>query len=404
MNTSNINSINSQRHVNEKVIDSTDDWRKVTNDIYVYSAYCDRRIKNNSLVRIIAGVKIPNTNLNNLKCLMSNDSSLALYEEITAMHDFFLDDHNKFSRAAFIMCSLQEGILPNFVALVPSQWNETWSYQPIWLSVHRLDNSEEHFDIGVCVRSMFNYSDTFRIVEFVAYYEALGADRFIFYNYDAFPEVNRIIGHLQDSNYSVDWYPWNLPPDLDDMWALGQVANINDCIYRFMNTASYIAVVDLDEFITPRHVMTIPELMSIHDVAWKNSGSFLMRSCVFCLEYEPDNLPDFIPKFVTQTCIRRENKVWPFHHRSKYIVKPNLIISAGIHYVKEHMPKVTECLVKPSQVLVHHYRAKLCGHEGRYLPIGETDSVSRKYLNHLFRSKALQAWEEYNKSENVSYT
>ncbi|KAG8190227.1 hypothetical protein JTE90_011948 [Oedothorax gibbosus] len=369
---------------------SFDDWRKVTNDIYVYSAYWDGRLSNKSLVRIIAGVKIPNVNLRNLKCLMSFNSSIKSHEEITATHDFFLDDHNKSSRAAFIMCSMQGDIPPSLVALVSGQWNESWHEQPRWLKVHRLNNSNIQFDVGVCVRPMFNYSDTFRIVEFVAFYEALGVERFIFYKYDALPEVNEVIEYLQSNNYSIDWYPWNLPSDIGDMWALGQVANMNDCIYRHMGIGSYIAVVDFDEFITPRHSMTIPELLIAQDLPWKNSGSFVMRSCVFCLEYEMDSLPESIPKFITQTHIRRENKVWPFHHRSKYIVKPNLIISIGIHYVKEHMPEVSECLVKPSQVLVHHYRAELCGNKGRDLPNGEIDSVSRNSKVLVSSLEALQ--------------
>lgn len=373
------------------------DWRKVNMDIFVYSAYWDGRLRNKSLVRIIAGVKIPNIHLGHLKCLMFFSSPATSFEEIPATHDFFFDDHNRSSRAAFIMCSTRNDVSPISVALVSDQWNDTWKEKPLWLEVHRFNDSKVHFEVGVCVRPMFNYSDTFRIVEFVAYYEALGVERFIFYKYDAVPEVNEIIDRLQSSNYSIDWYPWSLPPDLDDMWALGQVANMNDCIYRHMGAASYIVMVDFDEFVTPRHHMTIPELMNSQDLPWKNSGSFVMRSCVFCLEYETDSLPEPIPEFVTQTRIRRENKVWPFHHRSKFIVKPDRIISVGIHYVKEHMPQVSECLVKPSQVLVHHYRADLCGR--RDLPDGEIDSVSRKYLNPLLRSKALEVWNEYKKNK-----
>ncbi|GBL87204.1 hypothetical protein AVEN_270490-1 [Araneus ventricosus] len=372
--------------------EDNDDWLQIMDGVYSYAAYWDTRFPNGSFVRIIAGAKIGNRSLPSLKCLLL-DATAGVIEEVEPTHKVLIEHHFRESRTVYIFCNTVKGQPPSMVSLVPLKWNKAWKSELNWMKVH-MRKDKPSFTLGVCVRPLFNYTNIFRIVEFIAYYEALGATHFTFYNHDSTEIIWKLIKHLQHVSYSIEFLPWNLPPDIKDMWSLGQIASINDCIYRHMGTNSYIAIVDLDEFITPRHVMNVQELLFAHEKARRRTGSFVFRSCVFCSEYRQDVLPHFIPPFITQTSVRRENWIYPFLVRTKYVVKTSEVVMAGVHHIWELLPGAEERLVPASQVLVHHYRAHLCPGNDKYRGKGEVDPISRKYLNHLLRSKVIEVWKQ----------
>ncbi|GIY07815.1 glycosyltransferase family 92 protein [Caerostris extrusa] len=77
----------------------------------------------------------------------------------------------------YIICATTPTQPPSKVTLVPLEWNSAWGLELTWLKVHQLQWKESS-GIRVCVRPLFNYTDIFRIVEFIAYYEALGVTHF----------------------------------------------------------------------------------------------------------------------------------------------------------------------------------------------------------------------------------
>ncbi|GFT44297.1 glycosyltransferase family 92 protein [Nephila pilipes] len=393
-------SVNNKKHFREKVMSNKqpNDWRYVADNIYSYSAYWDNRSHHEPVVRIIVGANIGNGTFDNLKCLLMYRNS-ELVEEVTATYRVLMEHHFEQSRATYVYCNVLRKEPPSKVSLLLSEWNSNSRSKIIWMEVGLLQGNSPS-GLGVCVRPLFNYTDIFRIVEFIAYYEALGATHFTFYNYNSTENIGKLIRNLQDHSYSIELLSWKLPTEIQDMWSMGQIANINDCIYRNMARNAYIAVVDLDEFITPRHVMTIQDLITAHEKGGRRIGSFVLRSCVFCTEYKPDILPSKIPPFITQASVRRENWIYPFLVRTKYIVKPQEVIAAGVHHVWKLIPGAEERFIPASQALVHHYRAHLCPGNKKDIGKGEIDPMSRKYLNHLLRSKALDIWNQMNRITN----
>lgn len=339
-------------------------------------------------MKIVGGVNVREGNFSRLKCLMRNRKSG--FFEAKASYKVLTENHKKPSVAVYITCVPVNGIPPDVVSVVPESWNNTWTVLIPWLDVKDLSIDKHPTDIAVCVRPLFNYTDIFRISEFVAFYEALGVDRFTFYDYSASSIVRRLIQGLHDRNYTIELIPWDLPDEINDMWSLGQIASINDCILHHMASSAFVLIVDLDEFVTPRHVETLNQLISAHDVPGKDFSVFVFRSTVFCGEYEPDTLPNVIPNFVTQSLVRRETRIYPFLVRSKYIVRPRSVVAAGIHHVWELVEGAEERFVPASQVLVHHYRTGLC----RNNSISEIDPMARKYLNQLMRSNAIATWND----------
>ena len=56
--------------------------------------------------------------------------------------------------------------------------------------------------------------------------------------------------------------PWQLKMESQrEIRTEGQFAAFNDCLYRSMATTSYLALLDIDEFIIPRHNDTLLDLI-----------------------------------------------------------------------------------------------------------------------------------------------
>ncbi|CAG5131146.1 unnamed protein product [Candidula unifasciata] len=214
--------------------------------------------------------------------------------------------------------------------------------------------------------------------------QILGAEHFVVYNYSISPAVDQILQRYQQDGL-VTVLPWPLPTL--DVHYYGQMAALNDCIYRNRNISRFVVVVDTDELIIPRESLTWMELIDTvspqeRDVSalrhpsgssknWlKATGSFEFRSGSFVVvgtpswtalpselefsEEEKNNLLKY--KIHTLTQLQRARKVLPRKHRTKYIARPELVNISGIHFVHSFMSNVSSLDVRENFALVHHYQ------------------------------------------------
>lgn len=125
------------------------------------------------------------------------------------------------------------------------------------------------------------------MLEFLELNTMLGADHFTFYNHTIGPQVSaraccallpsafwfvllmrrvspQVACILQDyaARGRVTLLPWKLNmASQREIRTEGLFAALNDCMYRNMNRHSLVAQIDLDEFIVPRHNLTLPDLL-----------------------------------------------------------------------------------------------------------------------------------------------
>ncbi|KAK3095305.1 hypothetical protein FSP39_013019 [Pinctada imbricata] len=203
----------------------------------------------------------------------------------------------------------------------------------------------------------------------------LGADYFIFYNISSDRNIKRILHHYKAQGLG-EIIQWDLPRKVTFLdWFLnffnkekihyhGQIAAINDCMYRNKGVSRFVVNQDLDEFIIPREHESWSELISHLP---SDSSSFVFRSTIFRKDWsETRNTISFgedskdALKFGSITILKqfREKRIFPFDQRSKYIVRPECIISSDIHYITEHKAEKScgNYKVPESLALVHHYR------------------------------------------------
>jgi len=115
----------------------------------------------------------------------------------------------------------------------------------------------------VCVPPPHNhFNDYRRLVEMIEVNRMFGAQRLVFYNYSTGPDVATVLRRYESEGLVsvipwripllVDTWPPGEPPVKPEIHYFGQVAALNDCLYRNMFTSRYIVFTDLDELLVPR--------------------------------------------------------------------------------------------------------------------------------------------------------
>ncbi|XP_069963106.1 uncharacterized protein [Bactrocera oleae] len=207
---------------------------------------------------------------------------------------------------------------------------------------------------------------------------------------------------------TINILPWNLRMrSQKEIRTEGLFAALNDCLYRTMHRYRYLAMVDLDEFIVPRHNDTLNELINSlnHRFRYRNLGAYSFQNAFFYLQFPDDPLvtlahtrpqpysqeqqpyahtnPGLRASLVTQRKTRRRLKLHPQKQRSKYICKPESVIEAGNHFVWEFSPSKGSLNVPPTDGILQHYRVCEFGGNDCIKAPSVVDRTATKYVNRL---------------------
>ena len=196
------------------------------------------------------------------------------------------------------------------------------------------------------------------LVEWIEFNRILGAEYFVFYNYSINVNNSRVLQYYSQQGLA-EVHPWTLRLG-EEIWYFGQMAAINDCIFRHKYNTELLAIFDLDEFIIPRWGK---------DRTWNEmfqrlprASSYIFRNVFFPKQIKTGESESgqIFHKREGSNLITMENKkrlprIWPPKRRSKAIHNPRNIDVAGIHCAA-FFTQGKDIAVDPSIGLVHHYR------------------------------------------------
>ncbi|XP_013792083.1 beta-1,4-galactosyltransferase galt-1-like, partial [Limulus polyphemus] len=332
--------------------------------IFAYSAFWDDRMDLSEGFRVIivaAGPRRPLI-LQRVSCMLNYGD----YNQTTDTNfQVINENHGKSTSAILFYCfPASSERIPVSATLFLKKRKIVRAWIPVHQQKLRTDDSTNK--TVVCLRPMFgNVILTPQVVEFIAFYQIIGATHFTFYDNGITKEIHLLLKKLQEkAGVSVSIHSWDLPKTLSSIWERGQLAAIQDCIHRHMNTFEFVILVDIDEFIVPQkqHQMTVQEIIHYVDKHKKEPpgfkwGSYVFRNSFFCLEFPSQNsaLKPRI-ELLTQTKLFRKKKIWPPFERSKVIVRPRVVKVGGIHSVIEHVAGYRFQVIPPEFGLLHHYR------------------------------------------------
>ncbi|XP_055848872.1 uncharacterized protein LOC129913918 [Episyrphus balteatus] len=293
--------------------------------------------------------------------------------------------------------------------------------------------------IAICVKPFhFNYDQALYLMEYLEFNSLLGVSHFTFYNHTLGSRATCVLNHYiegtipanltaadadkpeflvkesstpddarsshganntrkYESTYTkptVTILPWDLRMrSQKEIRTEGLFAALNDCLYRNMYRYRYLALVDLDEFIIPRHGDTLNELINWLDKRYKNrnAGAYSFQNAFFYLQFQDDPwLYDtksanqrLRAALVTQRKTRRRSKLHPQKQRSKYICRPETVVEAGNHFVWEFSPGKGSLNVPPDAGILHHYRVCEFGGNDCIKSPSIVDRTATRYVNRL---------------------
>lgn len=234
------------------------------------------------------------------------------------------------------------------------------------------NTSYERQSLAVCVSASFGHTDSRRLIEWLEMQQILGVQLVVIYNHSVSQSVGRIL-----SQYAAAADDDALPLSVElrqtrafmsDDVLLHMSPVINDCIYRFSAQFQYLAVIDLDEVIVPRHVYTIPALidsLSAHHSLSSPVALFAFRNAYFFLDIAVDDLQagpsQHSAALSTYVVHRRRLTASPPAYSVKSIVSADACVAMHNHYCWTYAADVMSGWtlrldVAPSAALLHHYK------------------------------------------------
>jgi len=246
------------------------------------------------------------------------------------------------------------------------------------LRISPFDRSKDPVvNFTVCVTPLnYDFNDSRLLVEMVELNRMFGAQRFVFYNFTTGSEVVPYMrSYAEDGVVTV--LPWKLPVLTDargphpdpEIHYFGQLAALNDCLYRSMFRSRYVVLTDMDEIVVPRRHGTWIEMMESEGKArrsdWQSGvASFHFRNVFFRTDYGVDDL------YVGNATVRglqlrsllftiREQTTFPHGWRSKHIVNPEAVVLVGVHHIENNMDynRFSVFDVGEEVGLLYHYRS-----------------------------------------------
>ncbi|KAM3913868.1 beta-1,4-galactosyltransferase galt-1-like [Leptodactylus fuscus] len=227
----------------------------------------------------------------------------------------------------------------------------------------------------VCISTMFgNFSNVLQFIQTMEMYQILGAQRVMIYLNSCSPQMQKAMqyyitrGILEVVDWPIQHYlrpgkAWHHSVDPKDIGYYGQLATLNDCIYRNMYRTKFVLLNDIDEIILPFSHMSWDTLMESLQRQRPNVGIFLFENHIF-----PQTVPvvvNFsdisswkgIPGYNILQYVHREPDRPKYFNARKMIVNPWRVIQTSVHSVLKGYGR--DMKVPLETALVYHCRGPL---------------------------------------------
>ncbi|GFR88103.1 UDP-galactose:beta-D-galactoside beta-1,4-galactosyltransferase [Elysia marginata] len=252
-------------------------------------------------------------------------------------------------------------------------------------STTQTPNKDRVVEFTVCIPALWDYDNAAQMVEKLEMVGLLGAGRVVLYNTSIGSNVRAVLEFYSrlwangNGTLEVVVHSWKLP-DLSIHYK-GQIAAMDDCLYRYGWLSKYMVFDDLDEFIVPQRHDNWSQLIAEREKLNPRHAAFMFRCTVMNKDHTSP-----VPGFEADA-LRYGSSVLSFTQRdvyisgpvnkSKIIVNPRKVESIGVHHVYEGYE--TTDIIPPEDGLLYHYRLPLRGCD----PEVKDEYVFRKFGKRL---------------------
>lgn len=300
------------------------------------------------------------------------------------------DHHEKIYKTVFLYCPLPDDNIPVYVSIIPIT-------DPVRL--HRLPvmhHPKQLRNFTVCLSPLFfNYSIEYELVQWFEINRLMGAGLFLVYNFTTVGRTDEILTHYEREGWIkvIQWHP----PVYSDLHYYGQLAMMNDCLFRSYKISKYMVNIDIDELIIPRKGKTTwTELMGSlpHDSCEYSFRSTLMPTESKDVFEGKQRARELNLAFLLR--MSRREYIFDKTVRSKYIVNTTCIDTVGIHFCWKYRNGTADTQryhVTPRDALTYHFRNEPVSKKGKEI---EEKAVYKYHKQLIDNAKA--RWENINEA------
>jgi len=345
---SNVHYCSTKIHL-ETLSPKTGGFEEIAPGTLIYSAYFDN-ITGSPFIRLVAVTetfKPPK-----IFCHFTNQTPDA------QVH--LVDENKRRKYAAFVVsCELPKSlhqVVPKTVSV--SVEHDSKGCIEFTFRVDFTANNNNVKEYAVCVPPLWGKELTLtNFIEFIELNRILGASEFFLYNEDMNEEILKA-AKTYESLGVVNLMPWNLPRYINNFHGIhyhGQLAAIQDCLFRTRGKAKWVGFHDFDEFLVPLKKPTIPSLVKgAYD---RNASGYCLQSIILPKKtvITAEDLAN--NTLITQKFLFRTGDLFPRKIRSKCIINPMKVSEMRIHEIKRPVfAKDFDKWLSPDEALVFHYR------------------------------------------------
>ncbi|XP_047678144.1 uncharacterized protein LOC113633961 isoform X2 [Tachysurus fulvidraco] len=254
---------------------------------------------------------------------------------------------------ADIICQIPEECpTPTHVAITSKSPKENGllqdihAFQPV-----RNQQKQEVFpyEFTVCISTMYDYENVLLLVQAMEMFRILGVQKVAIYKTSCNNDTQKVLDYYVRKNFvelipwsvssyitvSRGWQKWKSPGELH---YFGQIAALNDCLYRYMYKSHYVALQDMDEFILPLNLNNWAELLPELEREYGQEVGFEFENNVFPIylkdpkskKYSPDSWKKVPGQNILEYVYRLINDPSKFNN-FKVIVNPRLVFETTVH-------------------------------------------------------------------------
>ena len=256
--------------------------------------------------------------------------------------------------------------VPHAVSLTNSPCETATNYLKVTNHCNETESTGSYVYLTICVAPLIrNINDVEQLVEFIEINNLFGGQRFVFYKASCGSDYERYLAQSKLHGLVDAVIPWNLPRETDMNRTIaikyhGQYAVLTDCSYRNIYKTRYVAFSDIDEILVSR----APNVSSVLTFLKPNPDvcNYQFRHVLFRKSWPDDeevNQDSDIATYNVHSLLKtkRDDHIWAFNKRSKYIAKADMLEIPGIHYAHSCIHENWHPgIVKEDHGLLHHYR------------------------------------------------
>lgn len=227
------------------------------------------------------------------------------------------------------------------------------------------------YEFTVCIPVMYDYDNVLEFVQAMEMFKILGVQRVAIYKTSCHPDMNKILEYYVNQNF-LELIPWNIKSYVNvsrgwqkavspgQLHYFGQIAALNDCVYRYMYQSRYVALQDLDELILPINVKNWTDLLPELERKYNHIGGFEFENHLFPVSVK-DSKAQYFPHSwkkvkgvnILEHIVRLQNDPTKFNN-FKVIVNPRFVFKATVHGILQHTKGMVR--VDPQIARMYHIR------------------------------------------------